>query len=190
MELIFKKLHLIRKLKFRISNPLAIIFFHSTRYPFLGSFTIFKSTSLENLKTVSLLNPFNIKQVLKECTCLLLWRIRFVYVVAKTTKTAAEKRSGWISARFISFITHQLLLYLLISHKIFSWILLWNEYHQCLNTSITAISSLVSVSPELDLSAHVSYGYLFCFSTNHNRSYLTRDHRITSPAYTILSGWL
>ena len=29
-ELIFEKLHLIRKLKFRISNSLAVIFFHST----------------------------------------------------------------------------------------------------------------------------------------------------------------
>ena len=94
---------------------------------------------------------------------------------------AAEKWLGWINARFINFITHRLLFYLLISHKILSWILLWNEYHQCQNTSITAISSLVSVSPELDLFAHVSHGYLFCFSTNHNHSYLTRDHTITSP---------
>ena len=40
---------------------------------------------------------------------------------------------------------------------------------------------VASVSAELDLSAHLSHGYLFCFSTNCNRAYLTRDHRIASP---------
>ena len=55
-ELIFEKPHLIRKLKFRISNSLAVIFFHSTCYPIFGSFTIFKSIFFENLKTISFLN--------------------------------------------------------------------------------------------------------------------------------------
>ena len=57
-ELIFEKLRLIRKLKFRIFNSMAVIFsiFHSTCYPIFGSFTIFNSTFLEKLKTISLLN--------------------------------------------------------------------------------------------------------------------------------------
>ena len=92
-------------------------------------------------------------------------------------------KSGWTEQMLdLSILLHtNCFFYLLIWHKIFSSILLWDECHQCQNTSITAISSLVSVSAELDLSAHVSHDYLFCFSTNHNRSYLTRDHRITSP---------
>ena len=56
-ELIFEKLHLIRKLNFRIFNPMAVIsIFHSTYYPIFASFTIFNFTFFENLKTISLLS--------------------------------------------------------------------------------------------------------------------------------------
>ena len=56
-ELIYKKLRLIRKLKFSIFNSMtAFSIFHSTCYPIFGSFTIFNSTSFENLKPILLLN--------------------------------------------------------------------------------------------------------------------------------------
>ena len=48
-ELIFEKLHLIRKLKFHIFNSMAVIFCLSyTCYPIFGSLTIFNSTFFEN----------------------------------------------------------------------------------------------------------------------------------------------
>ena len=55
-ELIFEKLHLIRKFKFRVSNSLVVVFFHSTCYPIFGLFTIFKFMLFENLKTISFLS--------------------------------------------------------------------------------------------------------------------------------------
>ena len=56
-KLIFEKLHLTRKLKFRILTPWQLFsIVHSTCYPIFGSFTTFNSTFFENLKTISLLN--------------------------------------------------------------------------------------------------------------------------------------
>ena len=46
-------------------------------------------------------------------------------------------------------------------------------------------STLVFASTELDLSLHVSYCYLFYFSTNHNLFDLTCDRRIMSPTSSV-----
>ena len=57
VEIIFEKLDLIRKLKFRIFNSMTFIFYLSFHMlPYFWSFTIFNSTIFENLKAILLLN--------------------------------------------------------------------------------------------------------------------------------------
>ena len=57
VEIIFEKLDLIRKLKFRIFNSMAFIFYPSFHMlPYFWSFTIFNSAIFENLKAILLLN--------------------------------------------------------------------------------------------------------------------------------------
>ena len=63
-ELIFEKLHLIRKLKFQIFNSMAVIFYLHSTYPIFGSFTIFNSTFFKNLNLNA--KSFNIKQILNK----------------------------------------------------------------------------------------------------------------------------
>ena len=56
-KLIFEKIHLIRKLKFRIFDSMAVILYLSFHMlSIFGSFTIFSFTFFENLKTILLLN--------------------------------------------------------------------------------------------------------------------------------------